>query len=168
MKYDLVQGEKLKRKYPQRFAFVMFEDLQSDLSLKTEMLYSYFGIDKFSMISKLKSLSGILQGDHVVNRKHGGYTDWWRFQLDFKAAKIIDEVCADILTFFGYRRFSDESEYRDLLLKGFDFRQEILISNLNKTQVYDFEALRNSKNAYTRSIDLIQGEKITGQLKLVI
>lgn len=169
MKYDLLQGEKLKQKYPQRFTFVMFEDLLSDLKSKTEILYSYFGIDKHSTETKIKSLSGILQDDHMVKKTQGDYTDWWRFQLDFKAAKIIDNICGDILYFFGYRQFSDESEYKNISHKAFQFRKEFLLRHLNETNVYNFETLRNTKNPYVRNIIINPEESaIPKQRQLII
>ncbi|XP_045192762.2 carbohydrate sulfotransferase 1-like [Mercenaria mercenaria] len=169
VKYDLIQGEKLKQKYPQRFSFIMYEDLQTDLKTKTEMLYSYFGIGKSDVKSKAENNTEILQEEHKVNRTHGDYTNWWRFQLSFRTLNVVDSVCGNVLSFLGYKIFLNESELRNVSNKAFKFQKELLISNLNESGFYDFKALRNQR-PFRRKIDIIpkQGNEITEHKTLLI
>ncbi|XP_053380011.1 carbohydrate sulfotransferase 1-like [Mercenaria mercenaria] len=169
IKYDLIKGEKLKQKYPQRFAFVMYEDLKTDLNSKIEMLHSYFGIDKSVVKSKLKNIKDMLQMDHKVNRTQGDYTNWWRFQLNLRTLNIIHSVCGNVLSCLGYRMFSDESDLKNVSKKAFIFKKELLISNLNESQFYDFKTSHNQRH-YRREIDIIpkQGYKITEHKYLLI
>ncbi|XP_045172848.2 carbohydrate sulfotransferase 1-like isoform X2 [Mercenaria mercenaria] len=138
MKYDLKVGTVLKQKFPGRFAFVMFEDLQTDMKSKTGILYSYFGIDKSTVESKLANMTGILQNEHLVNRTWGDYTNWWRHQLSFGAIKAIDSVCKNVSDTLGYTIFSSESQLKDVSLKAFSFREELLLENLHKSTLYNF------------------------------
>ena len=138
MKYDLKAATVLKQKYPGRFALAMFEDLQTDMKAKTYMLYSYFGIDKSSVESKLANMTGILQEEHSVNRTRGNYSNWWRHQLTYGAVKVIDSVCQDVSEILGYKIFTSESQLKDTSLKAFSFRKEVLLENIHLGKLYDF------------------------------
>ncbi|XP_060565887.1 carbohydrate sulfotransferase 1-like isoform X2 [Ruditapes philippinarum] len=138
MKYDLKAATVLKQKYPGRFAIIMFEDLQTDMKAKTQMLYSYVGIDKSSVESKLGNMTGILQEEHNVNRTRGNYSNWWRHQLSYGAVKVIDSVCKNVSDVLGYKIFSSESQLEDESLKAFFFRKEVLLENIYLNKLYDF------------------------------
>lgn len=153
MKYDLIMGAKLKQKYPDRFAFVMYEDLQHDLISNTEKLYSYFGINKSA--TEATSIAGILQEDHTITRTQGDYTNWWRYNLNFNAVKVVDQVCREVLLFLGYKVFSSETEIKNSTNKAYSFRKELLINNLSYTRFYDFRSL-NKQKPYIRKIDVIR------------
>lgn len=143
MKYDLKAGIKLKKKYGKRFAFVMFEDLQNDLKSKAKMLYTHLGIDQSNSASKLANIPSILENEHVVKKKWGDYTNWWRFQLSISALQVIDSVCEDVTSALGYRTFANEVELKNVSTNAFSFSSELLLANLGNNSLYDFPTLSN-------------------------
>lgn len=137
MTYDLKASADIKRKYPDRFSLVLFEDLQDNLDQKAYMLYNYLGIDTSNLEEKLGSMSAILGIEHTVNNTSGDFSGWWRHQLSFMSIDIVQSVCKDVFNRLGYRIFNTPDEVSDLSLKAFDFDRSLLLQNIENTKSYD-------------------------------
>ena len=129
MIYDHQKGKELHHKYPERFKFVYYEDLNDDPLNKVKSLYSYLGMDldesKYSVIkdiSVFKQAAGHAIGDRTKNTAF-----WWRKTLDWEIITQIDSLCSQVYKALGYVQFSRHRDLRNLTLSSVDIPPEYLI-----------------------------------------
>lgn len=137
MTYDLRASVLLKKKFPQRFSLVMFEDLQENLSYKASLLYDFLGISTQDLSAKLSNMSAILKEEHTVSDASGDFANWWRHQLSFASITVVQDKCKDLLSKLGYRLFSSEEEVRQTSVSSFNFADSLLLENIQQTFSYD-------------------------------
>ena len=129
MIYDHYKGEELYRKYPDRFKFVYYEDLNEDPLSKAKSLYSYLGMDldesKYTVlrdISVFKESTKRTAGDRTKNTAF-----WWRRTLDWEIIKRIDTICWQVYEALGYVQFKTHRELRNLTLASVNIPPQYLI-----------------------------------------
>ena len=114
MVYDLNKGLKLRRKYPKRFTFLLFEDINSDVQNRVQNLYSYLGMTKPGVKDRYFNLSDIGKHEHTVVKKMNDFSSWWRTHLTFSAAKAVEQECKEVFRLFHFMKFSTERSMRNL------------------------------------------------------
>ena len=118
MSNDLETGMKLKNKFPSRFAFIVFEDIYSDLQKKTSDLYRYFGMEVPNKNDKFLNNSDIGKYEHTVVKKSNDFSSWWRTEMSFGATKAVEGVCSEVFSLFHYTKFTSERELRELSFRS--------------------------------------------------
>ena len=145
MMYDLTSGIALKKKFPYRFAFVMFEDLQDNLGVKAKYLYNYLGMTVDNIDSKIKDIEYIEKNKKSITKQaNDTFSEWWRSQMSVSAIKATDAVCLDFYKAVGYHTFTDESQLRNKTIKSYSFTNDILLENIEHNLHYDSLKLSNT------------------------
>ncbi|XP_060578309.1 carbohydrate sulfotransferase 1-like [Ruditapes philippinarum] len=137
MIHDFIAGIHLKQKYPQRFSFVMFEDLMDDKTKKSKILFEFFGLEMRIDKDLFKAVPVPTDDYKFTRRKSKNYADWWRLQLSVGALDIIDRSCINALECLGYKRFFTEENLRNLSIKAYDFQNQYKLQNILKTDHYE-------------------------------
>ena len=114
MTHDLKTGLKLRSKFPKRFAFLLYEDIYSNLQNKASHLYRYIGMTEPDKNDKYLNLSDIGKYEHTVVKRSSDFSSWWRTHLSFGAAKAVEDVCSNVFNLFNYVKFPSEKAMRDL------------------------------------------------------
>ncbi|KAL4232996.1 hypothetical protein ACF0H5_007682 [Mactra antiquata] len=136
--YDITSSINLKNKYPDRFAVIMYEDLQNNLERKAEILYNYLGLNVTSLKVKLETMAEISPEEHTEKIVRGSHSDWWRYRLSFSAVKAVDDICVKVYQSLGYTVYDDEDQLKNSNISAFNFQSQLLIENIYKTLKYDF------------------------------
>lgn len=114
MTYDLEAGIKLKNKFPTRFAFLLFEDIYSDVDKKVFDLYRYFGMSALDIRDKYLNITDIGKYEHTVVKKSNDFSCWWRTHMPLKAVKAIEDVCSSVFSVFPYIKLPNENLLRNV------------------------------------------------------
>ena len=125
MALDLKEGTKLAMDFPNRFRFVMYEDIyESDTSMIE--LHSFVGmsITKSGLMKTRKSFSDVLRGmEHGSGKQRKENNSfWWRNYLSWSIVKKVDMMCGTLMQELGYQTINSEKHLRqfnktDLLAK---------------------------------------------------
>lgn len=111
MMYDFKEGEKLLKKFPDRFQFLYYEDLNENPFTKIENLYKFVGMDlddqRFSHLQHLPVFSS--KQNRSIRETNTAF--WWRKNLSWDSVDMIQTACSDTLRELGYI----EIQNRDLL-----------------------------------------------------
>lgn len=130
MIYDFREGQKLYKKYPERFRFLYYEDLNDDPLDKVKTLYKYLGMSldesKYSVVKKIKVFNDAKNVVKTEREKNTAF--WWRKTLDWGLVKEIDVLCKDVYSALGYVPFSRYEELRNLTIKSVHIPQEYVLN----------------------------------------
>ncbi|KAL4218807.1 Carbohydrate sulfotransferase 1 [Mactra antiquata] len=138
LKDDLIAGVKLKQKYPDRFAFVLFEDLLDDLKTNAVILYSYFNIKGDNLEGIVKTLMNEESDtEHSIRRLYHSYTDWWRFNRNLRITKITEDVCKNVMKLLGYESYETIERRLNFSFQRFDFNPKLLVRHILKNDQYE-------------------------------
>lgn len=127
MLIDFRQGVKLLEKYPERFKFVFYEDLNNDPFEKVMLLYKYLGMSLDpAYYSEVKTLS-IFTANELRSERERNTAFWWRNTLSWKLVEQIDKICEDVIANLGYKKFVNEDALRNLSLASVDIPKPYLL-----------------------------------------
>ena len=138
MTYDLDESVKLKQKFPDRFSLVSFEDLNTNLQLKSYILYNYLGINNTFLSNKLSTMPAILKEEHNVVSETGDFINWWRYNLSFQSIHLVQNVCAKLLLRLGYEMFHTQADLLNSTLHSFKSPDVLLLENMAETSTYTY------------------------------
>lgn len=120
MMYDFREGQKLLLKYPTRFKFLYYEDLNNDPLDKVKTLYTYLGMSldksKYAVVKRIRVLNVAKVAVKTERERNTAF--WWRKKMDWDLVKEIDTLCGDVYTSLGYVPFSRHQELRNLHIKS--------------------------------------------------
>lgn len=141
MIHDYTAGIRLKLKYPDRFSFVMFEDLMENQKLKSEILFDFYGLE-------MRNYNNSYMTKHVPkeeyifkSRNSKNYADWWRLQISLGALEVIDKSCINALELIGFKRFHTEDTLRNLSVKAYSFEEQFKLENIFNAHQYTLRQL---------------------------
>ena len=132
---DYEEGKKLSLKYPNRFRFLYYEDLNDDPLDKVKTMYRYLGMSlDESKYSKVKSIKVFDSSENkVLTEREKNTAFWWRKKLKWDLVKKIDYLCKDVYDALGYKPFSTYDEMQNLTFKSVDIpSQYALLTNLEE------------------------------------
>ena len=116
MAIDYKKGLDLLKKYPNRFRFLYYEDLNDEPLSQVKKLYRYLGMSVDPVkYPKVKTLHVFASNDQKSEREKNT-AFWWRKSLKWDYAKKVDEICKDIYETLGYRPFAGELGLRNLTI----------------------------------------------------
>ena len=122
MLYDFNEGQKLYLKYPDRFKFLYYEDLNDAPLEKVKTIYRYLGMtldeSKYEIVKKIKVFDDNKNVHRTEREKNTAF--WWRKTLDWSLIQKIDLVCKDVYSALGYKIFKSSQEITNLTLKSVD------------------------------------------------
>lgn len=127
MLYDFRKGKELLEIYPDRFKFIIYEDVTTSTFEKVQSLYRYLGMSlNESRYTKVKTMP-VFQSKNASDRKNNT-AYWWRMSLDWDNVQKIDRVCEDVYKELGYRTFKNIDEYKNMSYVSFDGPKNYMIS----------------------------------------
>jgi hypothetical protein len=128
MLYDFRKGQNVHKKYPDRFKFIYYEDLTSNMLSKSKILYNYIGmnVDETYFPEFMKHIvSKKTFVSKVERKKNSAY--WWRKNLNWTIVKNMEIICKDVYTELGYKPMSSFQEYVNLSMPSTVVPNEYLI-----------------------------------------
>ena len=115
---DFSEGQKLYSRYPERFRFVYYEDLNERPLDKVKSLYKYLGMSldesKYSVVESISVFKNNKAESEKERESNTAY--WWRKSLDWSLLRQIDEKCAGVYKALGYKKFDTYEDLRNLTL----------------------------------------------------
>ena len=127
---DFEEGKNLMKKYPQRFRFLYYEDLNDNPLDKVKAIYKYLGMsldeEKFSKVKNIKVFD--TSENKVLTEREKNTAFWWRKKLKWDLVKEIDKLCKDVYDALGYKRFSSYDEMQDLTFKSVEIPPEYVLN----------------------------------------
>lgn len=127
MVLDYREGLTLMEKYPDRFKFLFYEDLNDDPFGKVKSLYRYLGMSLDpSRYTKVKSLP-VFTTNNRKSEREKNTAFWWRKSLSWELVKQIDHICGDVYNLLGYKRFESEAVLRNLSWSSVDFQEQYIL-----------------------------------------
>lgn len=127
MLIDFREGVKLLEKYPDRFRFVYYEDLNDDPFEKLLMLYKYLGMSLDPAYYTELSKQSIFTVDKQNTERKKNTAFWWRTSLSWKQVQNFDNICGDTIDELGYKRFDNEDIYRNLSWPSLEIPRQFLL-----------------------------------------
>ena len=129
MMHDYQVGQKLMKKYPYRFRFLYYEDLNDKPSDKIKTIYRYLGMSlkehKFPIVKNTNVFTNSDVNVSTEREKNTAY--WWRKQLRWHLVKQIDNICKDVYNALGYVAFSNYDEMTNLTFKSIHIPTQYVI-----------------------------------------
>ena len=130
MIYDHQKGVELFKKYPDRFRFVYYEDLNDNPLYKAKSIYSWLGMDldesKYTVLKDISVFKEAAKGG-ASNDRTKNTAFWWRRTLDWEIIKRIDTICWQVYDALGYVQFKTHRDLRNLELPSVNIPPEYLI-----------------------------------------
>ena len=118
MLYDFSEGQKLYSRYPGRFRFVYYEDLNYRPFEKVKLLYTYLGMSldesKYSVVGSISVFKSNKTESEKERETNTAY--WWRKSLDWSLLQQIDEKCVGVYNALGYKKFDTYEDLTNLSL----------------------------------------------------
>ena len=114
MLHDFNEGARLLKRYPSKFMFLYYEDLNEKAFSKVNALYRYIGMDtdpaKYESIKNLSVFSEDIENTGRV----GNTAFWWRNTLKWDIVQQVDRQCSEVYKLLGFSTFEREQDLRDL------------------------------------------------------
>ena len=132
---DYHEGKKLSLKYPKRFKFLYYEDLNDHPLDKVKAIYSYLEMSldesKYSIVKKIKVFDSTKS--KVKTEKENNTAFWWRTKLKWDLVQKIDVLCKDVYDALGYIPFRNYDEMQNTTFKSVHIPLEYaLMSNIDE------------------------------------
>lgn len=116
MKKDYEAGLHLMKLFPDRFKFLLYEDIVDNLEEKADMMYNLLGLRTIQEIGldTFKDIASFgIASDHKLRDNSTDFTSWWRRIIDLDIVAEVDKHCVEVYALLGYRKLSGE-ELRNL------------------------------------------------------
>lgn len=130
MKVDFAGGIKLLEKYPDRFRFLYYEDLNEEPMVKVRLLYKFL---KMSLdpktYPKVKSLPVFSSRNRDKSDRENNTAFWWRKTMQWDTVQKIDEICKPVYALLGYKTMTNETEMLDLSVPSLTIPDKYLLKN---------------------------------------
>ena len=111
MTWDLEEGKELLKKYPDRFKFVFYEDIKSDVLKKAEGLSNFIGMEYESSEVKLLNKVSVNKGTRAIpSSRTADNAYWWKSTLSENFLKTVQNDCSILLKYFGFKLFKSKAE----------------------------------------------------------
>ena len=129
MVHDYVEGEILLQKYPSKFMFLYYEDLNDKALDKVKALYRYIGMsDNPQKLKAIKDLPVFSAKKSAGSDRESNTAFWWRKTLRWDIVKKVDKECEIVYKLMGYKPFSNEYELRNLSFASVDIPSKYRLS----------------------------------------
>lgn len=116
MMIDYKKGLGLLKRFPDRFRFLYYEDLNDEPMQQVKRLYEYLGMSLDpATYSKVKTLPVFVPNDQKLERERNT-AYWWRKSLSWKYVQQIDDICKEVYNTLGYRVFKSEVGLKNLTI----------------------------------------------------
>lgn len=127
MLHDFREGKKLLEKYPDRFKFLFYEDMNEEPFEKVKAMYRFVGMSlNEKLYPRVKTLPVFTPKEQQTEReKNTAY--WWRISLDWKVVQGMDDICADVYNELGYKSMKDFGEFRNLSISSVNLDKRYLL-----------------------------------------
>ena len=114
---DYTIGKELQATYPDRFLFVIYEDLLIDVPKKLERIFKKVEIGTTNQTFSRSVTFNALQPSYIKLKASGNtmsddYMFKWRQELKRDVIRQIDSYCSNSYKVIGYKAFRDENEYK--------------------------------------------------------
>ena len=114
---DLREGEKLMRRFPERFRFIHYEDLVLN-SDSIRKLYDYVGMtfhtDNLDNVYEIKINTAQRHSEKKERARRRNNALWWRTYLSYDNIRQIDAICYSVIVKLGYSIFDNVSDLRNI------------------------------------------------------
>lgn len=128
MIYDFREGQKLLMKYPERFRFLYYEDLNDGPLDKINTLYKALNMSlDESKYSVVKSIN-IFNNSQGVAERDKNTAFWWRKKLHWGIVKEMNVLCKDVYGALGYVPFRSYEDLRNLSIKSVHIPQKYVLT----------------------------------------
>ena len=128
--HDYQEGRKLAIKYPNRFRFLYYEDLNDQPWNKIKTIYRYLGMSldesRYSIVKSMNVLDRSKAEVLTEREKNTAY--WWRKKLRWDLVKQIDNICKDVYNVLGYVAFSNYDEMTNLKFQSVHIPPEFTLT----------------------------------------
>ena len=116
MLFDYRVGQKLLKKYPNRFRFLYYEDLTDELLDKLKTLYTYIGMPLEEPRYSIVKTTNVFDSSKtkVLTEREKNTAFWWRKKLKWDLVTKMDNLCKDVYDALGYITFSNYNEMQNL------------------------------------------------------
>ena len=110
MIWDLQEGKKLLKKYPDRFKFIFYEDMTTDPVGKTELLSNYIGMDfnktEVELLNTIKVNKPFKdKQSEIPDARVDDNAYWWKSTLPKHNLTCVQEECREFFDTFGLELF---------------------------------------------------------------
>ena len=123
---DYQDGLNLFMKYPNRFRFLYYEDMNYDPKNKIRAIYKYLGMSvdesKYAQVITFPTFKS--KNYKALTERETNTAFWWRKNLKWDLVMQIDNLCKDVYDALGYRTFSNYNEMQNLTFKSVNIPQE--------------------------------------------
>ena len=123
MTWDVVEGQALLKKYPNRFKFAFYEDVKSDVLRKSEQLSNFIGMEykssEVSGLNKVKVNKANVRNVKVSGSRVADNAFWWRTSLSVKDLVNIQRDCEKVFKTFDLRIFKSKADLMNISISTF-------------------------------------------------
>lgn len=118
MTWDLLEGKELLKKYPDRFKFIFYEDIKSDVLNKTEQLSNFIGMNfqssEVELLNKVK-VNNVAMGRRikVPGTRASDNAFWWKANIPDNILKNVQKECNTVVEHFGFTIFNSSTELKN-------------------------------------------------------
>ena len=122
MTWDLEEGLVLMKNYPDRFKFVFYEDVKSDVLSKARQLSNFIGMEfdeaevarlNIVSVNKAKSRS-VATKSRVIDNAF-----WWRTRLSLANVDNVQRYCSKVFDGFDLKLFHSKADLTNASLSTF-------------------------------------------------
>lgn len=127
MLYDFREGKKLLEKYPDRFKFLFYEDINEEPFKKVKAIYRFVGMSldekRFPKVMSIK----VFDPEKQTTERKNNTAYWWRMTLDWQIVQRMEDVCSDVYKEMGYTSFKSFDELRNLSISSANLAKKYLL-----------------------------------------
>jgi len=129
MLHDSIEGERLLLKYPSKFMFLYYEDLNDKAVDKVKTLYRHLGMsDSPQNMQRIQDLPVFSAKNSNGSERENNTALWWRKTLGWDIVQIVDTECAGVYKRLGFKHFKTEHELRDVRIPSLDIPRKYRLS----------------------------------------
>lgn len=110
---DIQHGQTLVEQYPDRFKIIQYEDFENPLAT-IRILYNFLGMSFDEEV--LQYIDG--SEETGSSNSDGNHPFQYRYSMQWKTIKVINQYCEQAFDMLGYRTFKSESEFRNMSLSA--------------------------------------------------
>ena len=101
MSFDYEGGLRLMEKFPDRFRFIVYEDIKSNIESAIKKLYDFVGMNfnavQFQQFNRVKTNDPINRNPLMSRTRSTDNAKWWRSYLSFNKYTSIEGMCTAVV-----------------------------------------------------------------------
>jgi len=129
MLHDSIEGERLLLKYPSKFMFLYYEDLNDEAVDKVNTLYRNLGMsDSPHNMQRIRDLPVLSAKKSNGSDRINNTAYWWRMNLGWDIVQIVDTKFAGVYKRLCFKQFKTEHKLRDVRIPSLDIPRKYRLS----------------------------------------